>query len=234
MPEPMRVELVQHGSTTALLYPAQGAARQNLTLVLGHGAGANQASAFMVGIAQALAARGLDTWTFNFPHAEHQRRMPDRAAVLEGCFAAVVAAIRKQPRSDQPMVIGGKSLGGRIASQAAAAGAIDPAGLVFLGYPLHPPAHPEKLRAAHLARIGAPMLFVQGSRDPFGTPVELGPILAELAPSPRLYVVEGGDHSFKVPRGPVSQAEVHAAIQDEIVDWAGELIQRPVLKRSEK
>jgi len=111
-----------------------------------------------------------------------------------------------------------------MASHVAAAGLDGLGGLVFLGYPLHPPGQPEKLRAAHLARIREPMLFVQGARDAFGTPEELAPILAPLGPSVRVHVVADGDHSFKVPkRGPVSQPQVFAQVQDEIVRWLGGL-----------
>jgi predicted alpha/beta-hydrolase family hydrolase len=118
------------------------------------------------------------------------------------------------------LAIGGKSMGGRIASQVAAAGIGDLAGLVFLGYPLHPPGRPDRLRTAHLPNIKAPMLFVQGSRDAFGTPAELRAIMTRLEPSPALYVVEGGDHSFKVPkRSDVIQEDVHSAIQDYVAAW---------------
>jgi predicted alpha/beta-hydrolase family hydrolase len=120
----------------------------------------------------------------------------------------------------EKLAIGGKSMGGRIASQVAAAGLGDLAGLVFLGYPLHPPARPDRLRAAHLSRVKAPMLFVQGSRDAFGTPDELQPIIKELDPSADLYVVEGGDHSFKVPKGlGVRQQDIYGAVQDRIETW---------------
>jgi predicted alpha/beta-hydrolase family hydrolase len=116
--------------------------------------------------------------------------------------------------------IGGKSMGGRIASQAAAAGLGDLAGLVFLGYPLHPPGRPDRLRAAHLSQVKAPMLFVQGSRDAFGTPGELQPIINGIEPLADLYVVEGGDHSFKVPRGlGVRQQDIYGAVQDRIETW---------------
>jgi predicted alpha/beta-hydrolase family hydrolase len=92
-------------------------------------------------------------------------------------------------------------MGGRIASQVAASGAAgEIAGLVFLGYPLHPPGKPTQFRAAHLPRVAAPMLFVQGSRDAFGAPEELAPIVKELARGTRVFVVEGGDHSFAVPK----------------------------------
>src|SRR5262249_47350712 len=118
------------------------------------------------------------------------------------------------------LVIGGKSLGGRIASQVAAKGVNDLAALVFLGYPLHPPGKLEQLRAVHLAQIRAPMLFVQGSRDPFGAPDELSPGLSKLRPPASLFVVEEGDHSFKVPkRGPTSQEQVYERAKDEIARW---------------
>jgi predicted alpha/beta-hydrolase family hydrolase len=111
-------------------------------------------------------------------------------------------------------------MGGRIASQVAAAGIGDLAGLVFLGYPLHPPGRPDRLRAAHLSDIKAPMLFVQGARDAFGTPEELRPILSRLEPSPDLYVVADGDHSFKVPkRAGVTQKDIHNAVQDHVAAW---------------
>ena len=120
----------------------------------------------------------------------------------------------------EKLAIGGKSMGGRIASQVAAAGLSDLAGLVFLGYPLHPPGRPDRLRAAHLGQVKAPMLFVQGSRDAFGTPDELQPIIKELEPSADLYVVEGGDHSFKVPKGlGVRQQDIYGAVQDRIETW---------------
>lgn len=216
----MRVA-VASGSVTALRYPAAEPAGA-LTLVLGHGAGAPQTSDFMVAFAQALADRGFSTVTFNFPYMEQGRRLPDRAPILEAAFRAVIAAVRDRADAarDRRLVIGGKSLGGRMASHVAAAGLEGLAGLVFLGYPLHPPAQPERLRAEHLARIREPMLFVQGSRDAFGTPEELAPLLAPLGPAVRVHVVEGGDHSFAVPkRGPVPQAQVFARVQDEIARW---------------
>src|SRR5947208_11647194 len=125
--------------------------------------------------------------------------------------------------SGDRLTIGGKSMGGRIASQVAAAGIGELAGLVFLGYPLHPPGRAERLRAAHLPDINAPMLFVQGSRDAFGTPDELRPILTRLQAPAALHVIEGGDHSFKVPkRSGVAQGDAHRAILDHIADWLRE------------
>jgi predicted alpha/beta-hydrolase family hydrolase len=217
-PESLRV-VVDSGTVSALRYSAPAA---GLTLVLGHGAGAPQTSAFMVTFARALAERGLTTVTFNFPYIEQRRRMPDRAPVLEAAFRAVIDAVRARPDWGRDrLVIGGKSMGGRMASHVAAAGLDGLAGLVLLGYPLHPPGRSAQLRAAHLSRIREPMLFVQGARDALGTPEQLAPILAPLGPAVRLHVVADGDHSFKVPRrGPVPQEEVFARVQDEVAGWA--------------
>src|ERR1700680_3237512 len=112
-------------------------------------------------------------------------------------------------------------MGGRIATQVAAADATLPlAGLVLLGYPLHPPGRPERRRDAHLPAVGRPMLFVQGSRDGFGTPEELAPILADLVPRPAMHEIIGGDHSFKLTgRDPAKQAAAYADIQRVMVNW---------------
>src|SRR5947207_2037089 len=181
MPEQFRVDINEYQSVTANLYPASARDRARVTLILGHGAGAGQMSAFMVNFATELASRGIDAVTFNFLYAEYGRRAPDPNDKLEACYRAVIETVRNQKKlARNRLAIGGKSMGGRIASQVAAAGVGDLAGLVFLGYPLHPPGKPEKLRSKHLAMIKAPMLFVQGSRDSFGTPEELKPILKKL------------------------------------------------------
>src|SRR6516165_7680141 len=212
MPRQLRVELSSNQSVTALLYAVARKDRAGITLILGHGAGAGQTSNFMVEFADALAARGIDIVTFNFLYTERGRRLPDPTSRLEECYRGVIEAVFKPSEvRENRLAIGGKSMGGRIASQVAAAGAGPVAGLVFLGYPLHPPGRSDRLRDAHLPAVKAPMLFVQGSRDAFGTPDELQPIIARLRPAAELYVVEGGDHSFKVPkRAGVGQQEVYA------------------------
>ena len=215
----MKIKVNAQESVTAIIYPATKSQRLGLTLVLGHGAGANQTSNFMQSFANALAARGLDVVTFNFLYSEQGRPAPDRAEKLEACYRAVIEAVSKKFRAS-PLFIGGKSMGGRIASQVAAQGVDRVKGLVFLGYPLHPPGNVEKLRAAHLAQIKKPMLFVQGERDTFGTPDELRPIIKNLKPAAKIYPIALGDHSFKVPKkSPVPQAEVYANAQDAIVAW---------------
>jgi predicted alpha/beta-hydrolase family hydrolase len=220
MPDQFCVEIAPSHRVTALGYPAAAGNRAGVTLILGHGAGADQRSGFMVAFANALAERGIEIVTFNFLYSEHRRRIPDPNGRLESCWRAVIEATRGRIASDDKLAIGGKSMGGRIASQVAAGGAGDLAGLVFLGYPLHPPGRLDRLRSAHLQDVKAPMLFVQGSRDAFGTPAELQPIISQLEPPADLFVVEGGDHSFKVPKSiGVKQQDVYRAIQDRIETW---------------
>jgi predicted alpha/beta-hydrolase family hydrolase len=168
-------------------------------LVLAHGAGAGQRSRFMVEAAQAFAARGITTATFDFPYMAKGRSAPDKAPVLEASWREAVAAARAHHAfAALPLFIGGKSMGGRIASHIAAQGEAGLAGLVYLGYPLHPPGRPEQRRDKHLPDIKEPMLFVQGSRDEFGRAAEIAALLPSLNPRARLYEVADGDHSFKV------------------------------------
>jgi predicted alpha/beta-hydrolase family hydrolase len=219
-PSEVSVTVGTGAATTALVYAAGD--RAPAALILGHGAGAGQHHPFMVEFAQALSALGLDVVTFNFLYTEQKRRIPDRGPVLEDCYRAVIDAVRvRLDSARRALFIGGKSMGGRIATQVAAADAQLPvSGLVLLGYPLHPPGQPQKLRDAHLPLVGRPMLFVQGSRDAFGTPDELAPILARLSPPPIVHTIDGGDHSFTVSRKhPARQGEIHAGIQRTIAGW---------------
>jgi predicted alpha/beta-hydrolase family hydrolase len=215
---------LETGAVAALVYPAD--TRAAATLILAHGAGAGQQSAFIVGFARGIAALGIDVVTFDFPYITQRRRIPDRGPALEACYRAVIEAVRREIESGRRFLfVGGKSMGGRIATQVAA-GDVPVAGLVLLGYPLHPPGRPAVLRAAHLPAIGRPMLFVQGSRDNFGTPAELNPILAGLSPPPTLHVVAGGDHSLKVSRDSQVQAAVYDDVQRTIVRWMQSVIGR--------
>ena len=225
----LRVPL-ETGAATALVYPADAHTPPVASLILAHGAGAGQRSAFIATFASAIAELGIDVITFDFPYITQKRRIPDRGPVLEACYRAVIETVRRDIESARRFLfVGGKSMGGRIATQVAAGDRMvrlkpgttyHVAGLVLLGYPLHPPGRPTELRAAHLASIGRPMLFVQGSRDSFGTPSELMPILAQLTPPPTLHVVTGGDHSLKVSRrDPHAQAAVYDDVQRTIVRW---------------
>jgi uncharacterized protein len=224
MAEPLRIDIAPDERVSALAYAADARTRAGVTLMLAHGAGAGQESPFLVRFATGLAARGIDAVTFNFSYIEHGRRVPDANPKLEACYRAALATVRDHEKLGRNrLAIGGKSMGGRIASQVAAAGAAGVAALVFLGYPLHPPGRPEELRVKHLPDIRSPMLFVQSSRDAFGTPGELRPILAKLEAPAELHVVEGGDHSFKVPkRTGIPQDAVYEAILDRIERWLRE------------
>ena len=216
-PSELRIALEAGAETTALVYRASESDAGS-TVILGHGAGAAQRSAFMVNTARALASLGVDVVTFNFLYSEQQRRIPDRAPALEACYRGVIETVAARIAHARPLFIGGKSMGGRIATQVAAADpALPLAGLVLLGYPLHPPGRPDQRRDKHLPAVGRPMLFVQGSRDAFGTPGELAPVLAAFDRLPRsaatIHVVEGGDHSFKLAR---ANAAAQAAAMDDV------------------
>ena len=209
----------------ALVYSADG--RADASLILAHGAGAGQRSAFIVAFARGIAALGIDAITFDFPYITQKRRIPDRGPALEACYRAVIETVRKEIESARGFLfLGGKSMGGRIATQVAAVDRDLPvAGLVLLGYPLHPPGRPTVLRAAHLPAIRRPMLFVQGSRDTFGTPSELNPVLAGLSPPPTLHAVAGGDHSLNVSRRDQEvQAAVYNDVQRTIAEWMRSVI----------
>jgi uncharacterized protein len=175
--------------------PAARAKRSGVGLVLGHGAGGDMLAPLLVDVAEGLSRRGHTVLRFNFPYKELGRKAPDPAAKLEQAYEAAIAALRRQ-RPDR-LVLGGKSMGGRIASLLAARGhAAD--GLVFLGYPLHPAGKRDKLRDEHLPAIAAPMLFVQGTRDPLCDLARLRPVLARLGDRASLCVIEGGDHSLEL------------------------------------
>lgn len=227
--EKLKVRVNDRDSVTALLYAPPKRGRKRITLILGHGAGANQLHPFMQVFANGLAARGLDVLTFNFVYMDQGRHVPDPKAKLEACYSAVVETAQKHSKlKGNKIVIGGKSMGGRIASQVAAAmqtgtstatSAAAIAGLVFLGYPLHPPGNPEKLRDAHLDQIKSPMLFLQGSRDAFGTGDEIRDLIKRLKLPATLHAVGGGDHSLKVPKSSgLTQEQVYESAMDRIMD----------------
>lgn len=175
-----------------------GSASDGPVLILAPGAGAPLTSDFMAFFAAALGDAGIRVLRFNFLYMEAGKKAPDRAPVLEATYAAVIAEVRDE--TGAVPFAGGKSMGGRIASHTAAGlegPASEVAGLVFLGYPLHPPGRPERIRDAHLYGIGAPMLFVEGTRDPF-CPLDTLAGVRKKLPASELLIVEDGDHSFKV------------------------------------
>lgn len=198
------MDLKQIGATG---YGAEGEPRA--LFVFAHGAGAGQHHPFMAGVARAIAAHGIDVVTFDFPYKRLQKAAPDRPPVLEQAFREAVEAARGWSQASR-LFIGGKSMGGRIATHLAAQGLESLSGVVCLGYPLHPPGKPDQLRVAHLAAIAAPLLIVQGERDAFGTPEEIRPHLEAMKANVRLHVIDRADHSLSV-RGR-APAETYATL----------------------
>ena len=193
--ENIRFAVQDPSDVSAVLLRPQNA---ECVLVLAHGAGAGMNHPFMTALANELAAAGEASFRFQFPYMEQRRRGPDRAPVLTATVqAAVHAASEAAP--DLPLFAGGKSLGGRMTSLAAAEHGLENVrGLVFFGFPLHPPNQPGTKRAEHLDEVRLPMLFLQGTRDALADLKLLRPICAKLGAQVTLHVIEGADHSFHV------------------------------------
>ena len=192
-------------------------------LVLAHGAGAGMGHPFLERIAQALAERAVATYRYEFLYMEKRAGRPDPPAVAEARVReAVLDAARVAP--GLPLFAGGKSFGGRMTSQAQAREPLPGVGgLVFLGFPLHPPGRPATSRGDHLDDVLIPMLFLQGSRDEFAGLDLLQPVVKRLGKRVTLHVVEGGDHSFKVlKRTGRTDADVMSELADTITAWTGE------------
>jgi predicted alpha/beta-hydrolase family hydrolase len=182
-------------SLGAIGYRADG--KPDALLVLAHGAGAGQQHPFMTTVATGFAARGVDVVTFDFPYMRERRKVPDRAPVLERAFQDVVDAARPWSAATR-FFIGGKSMGGRMATHLGAAHLPGLSGIIVFGYPLHPPGKRDQLRVEHLPSITAPVLIVQGERDTFGTPSELKPAIDSMTAAVDLHIVAKGDHSLAV------------------------------------
>jgi uncharacterized protein len=187
------------------------------TLVVAHGAGAGMEHPFLSGFTRALNDDGVATLRFNFPYREAGKRFPDRPpAAIEAWRAAMqVAAARSE---GEPLWAAGKSFGGRMASMAVAEG-MPAAGLVYLGYPLHPPGKPEKLRDEHLYGLTLPMLFLQGTRDTFATRELLESVVERIGPNAVLDWQEGGDHSFSVKGLKRSADDVGASLAAPVAEF---------------
>jgi predicted alpha/beta-hydrolase family hydrolase len=214
------------------LYAAHADTATDTLLVLAHGAGAGQKHPFMVRYALGLAARGIDVVTFDFPYMEAKRRTPDKAPVLEEAFRqAIREACRDRDTRATRLVIGGKSMGGRMATHLAAAPETWPSdlpslsGVVALGYPLKPPGGARgQDRVSHLVKITVPVLIVQGTRDSFGGPADVQAALGAAAPHVSIHAVEGADHSFAVPKAlGKAQARVDEEICDAVSSWTARL-----------
>ena len=211
------------GEVSGLLLRPDGA---RLLYVLAHGAGAGMRHPFLESISQGLAERSIATLRYQFPYMEQRARRPDPPAVAATTVrAAVMEAARVAP--GLPLVAGGKSFGGRMTSTAQAEAPLPGVrGLVFLGFPLHPPGRPGDSRAEHLARVQIPVLFLQGTRDEFAELKLLQPVVKRLGERATLHLVEGGDHSFHVlKRSGRTDTEVMGELAGRIADWAGRLVE---------
>jgi predicted alpha/beta-hydrolase family hydrolase len=216
-------------SVAAALYVPEGDQNLDALFVFAHGAGAGHFHPFMTSYATGLAARGITVVTFNFPYMEQRRRTPDRAPVLEDAFRrAVVGAVTHRHVKASKLFIGGKSMGGRMATHLGAdlskwPEAPSPSGIVAFGYPLAPPRSKRTGdRVTHLKALTVPTLIVQGTRDPFGGPDEVKEAVFEGGANAPIEIlsVEGGDHSFAVLKSSGrDQHAVHAEILDAVASW---------------
>jgi uncharacterized protein len=216
----LRFEVRNAGQVSSLLLKPAGA---RWLLVLAHGAGAGMNHPFLEKLASELAAVDVATFRYQFPYMEeHRRRIPDSPAVLT---SAVVAAVHAagEIAPDLPILAGGKSMGGRMTSSAAAEHPPEfekVRGLVFFGFPLHPPGKPGTKRAEHLARVTVPMLFLQGTRDQFADLKLLRPICANLGSRATLREIGTADHSFHVLKSSgTTDAEVMRQLAQSVVAW---------------
>lgn len=187
------------------------------TMVVAHGAGAGMEHPFLQGFSEAMADEGVATLRFNFPYREAGRRFPDRPPLAIAAWTAAMEAAAGLSEGE-PLWAAGKSFGGRIASMAVAEG-MKTRGLVYLGYPLHAPGRPDKLRDEHLYGTAVPMLFLQGTRDTFATPELLESVVERIGPTATLQWCEGGDHSFAVKGAKRSAEEIGASLAPAVAQF---------------
>ena len=205
------------GAVSGLLIKPSGA---HALLLLAHGAGAGMRHRFMEDVAAKLAKRGVATLRYQFPYMEKRTKRPDTETVLTDTVRAAVAAAKKQA-GDLPLFAGGKSMGGRMTSLAAAQAPLDGIrGLIYFGFPLHAAGKPGTERGQHLAEIKTPMLFLQGSRDALADLKLLKPFCKKLGKNAELVVIEGGDHSFHMLKSAKrTDEEVLDAVVEKATGW---------------
>jgi hypothetical protein len=220
--EEMRIDVPDAGSVSAIALAPDHA---RAAFVFAHGAGAGMRHAFMASFAEGLAERGIATLRFQFPYVERASKRVDPPAVAQAAVrAACAAAASRWPAL--PLFAGGKSFGGRMTSQAEATAPLEHVrGLVFVGFPLHPPEKPSTARADHLAQVDRPMLFLQGTRDELAQPGLIEGVVAGLGTRARMLVLPGADHAFHVlKRDGGSDAATLAAMLDATADWITSLL----------
>ncbi len=224
--EEAKVKLAS-GQEMSLVYCSNpGTESQRTCLVIAHGAGGPMYSPFIRYFHTELAKRGFLTVKFNFPYMEARRKIPDRRQVLEESYRTIIEKVRSSKYEPSSLFIGGKSMGGRIASQIAADG-VDIDGLFFLGYPLHPPGKTDSLRDEHLYRIKEPMLFLSGTRDSFARKDLLETVVSRIGPNAQVHWIQDGDHSFKTPEEKAGASRAYQEALGVLVDWVEAHNHRP-------
>jgi hypothetical protein len=217
----IQTELTFHASTSAgtvsaiLDVPSDAWA----LLVFAHGAGAGMKHRFMSGMSKRLVERGIGTFRYQFPYTEAGKNRPDPQPIL---LATVRSAVQRAAKEGLPLLAGGKSMGGRMTSLAASAEPLaDVRGIVFFGFPLHPPGKPGTERAAHLSSVTVPLLFLQGTRDTLATLELIEPVIENLGSTATLHIADDADHGFHVPK---RSGRTDADVMDELADatavWA--------------
>ena len=223
MPEELdsRFAVPNAGEVSAILVRPNDA---QWLLVLGHGAGAGRRHPFMNALSRQLAAVKIATFRYQFPYMENRRKAPDRPPTLTATVAAAVRA-GHAAAPDLPLLAGGKSMGGRMTSTAASENLIpEVRGLIFFGFPLHPPKQPATKRGDHLAKVEQPMLFLQGTRDDLADLKLLKPICKKLGDRATLHIIEGADHSFHVLKSyGKSDVEILRELAQTTAEWAASL-----------
>jgi predicted alpha/beta-hydrolase family hydrolase len=224
--ENVRIRLGSQDHVSAILLGPDRLSDANGTgLIIAHGAGNDKNNPLLTAVADGLADGGTVTLRFNFPYRDKGKKSPDSPKKLVHTWQCAWEYMRRNPRFPVDRIIAaGKSMGGRVASQMVADGQLDVAALLFLGYPLHAPGRKDQLRDAHLYRIGIPMLFFAGTRDPLCDLEKLNRVLDNLKCPHELEIIEGGNHSFTLPRSSSrSEADVHRQIVEKSSAWINHL-----------
>ncbi len=220
--EPTSIEIIGKEDVSAVLSGPDQLGDSNKTgVIIAHGAANDMNNSLIVAVADSLAAAGYTTLRFNFPYKEKGKKSPDTEPTLIRTWQGAVTHLLNNERFPVDRVVAaGKSMGGRIASQMVAADQMAVEALIFLGYPLHAPGRTDKLRDSHLYEIKKRMLFFAGTRDPLCNMEKLREVLHRLPGQYDLEIVEGGDHSFKLPKSSSRSAEsVHRQIVEKCLQW---------------
>ncbi len=219
--EPLQIRIDEGTSVSAVFgIPDNFDPKSGTGVILAHGAANDMMSPLINTIHEKLAERGYLCLKFNFPYGDQGKTNPDPMDVLKKTYLAIIAFISEHPKyAPRSLYLGGKSLGGRIASMLVAEG-IRADGLIFLGFPLHPPEKPDKKRDDLLNKIDRPMLFIEGTNDPLCNLDRLQEIRNSLSVATEIHIVDGGDHSFRIPKTAGRQMEeIFGEISSAICEW---------------